>query len=123
MQENNYIPPSSDEMSALVVEPNIQQDNIGKKPDIQSIHNSIIHKANNKSKIENLYSVDRERYSNNFLQKDLEKLSYVDEGAININDAYTRKSDGTYITRYDKGYMVGADNEDIYAQRQSTTDK
>lgn len=46
----------------------------------------------------------------------------LEERNYNIDDAYTRLNDGTYIAKYDN-YKVGRDNAEYAALTQSTTDK
>ena len=50
-----------------------------------------------------------------------EKLSFQNEGFL-VSDAYTKLSDGTYITRYDD-FQQGTDNEDRNARNQSAPSK
>ena len=61
-------------------------------------------------------------FSSMFQSEDSNKVGFK-ENRINIKDAYTKLSNGDYITRYDEGYTLGLDNEDIYAKNQSTTSK
>ena len=92
---------------------------------IGEIHNAIKAKADEKlSNFDQLdYLADERKYfSNMFDTKEQQKVGFK-ENRIDVKDAYTRLSDGTYITRYDKGYTLGLDNEDIYAQSQTTGDK
>ena len=92
---------------------------------IGEIHNAIKLKADEKlSNFDQLdYLADERKYfSSMFDTKEQQKVGFK-ENRIDVKDAYTRLSDGTYITRYDKGYTLGLDNEDIYAQSQTTGDK
>ena len=92
---------------------------------IGEIHNAIKAKADEKlSNFDQLdYLADERKYfSSMFDTKEQQKVGFK-ENRIDVKDAYTRLSDGTYITRYDKGYTLGLDNEDIYAQSQTTGDK
>lgn len=93
---------------------------------VDYVYDSVKAKANEVDTLLEIRDKEREdlSYYRDFFNSAAEpkKVSFQ-EGTINIDDAYTRLSDGTYITRYDEGFLAGANNEEIYAQRQSTSSK
>ena len=100
--------------------------NTGQKPisSVDYIYNSIKSKASAPSLLEKIDNVqnDADYFSNIFSATEDPKVSF-NEDRININEAYTKLSDGSYITRYNEGFLKGADNEQRYAQDQSTASK
>jgi len=93
--------------------------------EVDYIYNSIKIKADTPSLLEQIDSVksDADYFSGMFGQASgPDKVSF-NEDRINIDEAYSRLSDGTYITRYDEGFIKGADNEQRYAEGQSTVSK
>lgn len=90
---------------------------------LQDIHNSIIGKAEerklNTTQLADLNYIEENSLS--YLNQDPNKLSFKNEG-FKIQDAYTKLSNGDFITRYDD-FLQGSDNEDRHAKKQSTTDK
>lgn len=92
---------------------------------VDYIYNSIKTKAAAPSLLEQIDSVkaDADYFSSMFNSASgPDKVSFNEE-RINIDEAYTRLSGGSYITRYDEGFIKGADNENLYAQDQSTVSK
>ena len=92
---------------------------------IDYVYNSIKSKAVTPSLLEKMDGAqdDANYFSNIFNDtKGPEKVSF-NEDRIQIDEAYTRLNSGDYITRYDEGFIKGADNEQRYAERQSTTSK
>ena len=65
---------------------------------------------------------DSQYFSSMFAPAQPNKVSFNEE-RINVDEAYTKLSDGSYITRYDEGFIKGADNEQRYAEGQSTASK
>lgn len=92
---------------------------------VDYIYNSIRTKADSPSLLEKIDNVknDADYFSGIFNSSvKPEKISF-NEDRININEAYTKLSDGSYITRYDEGFTKGANNEQRYADNQSTVSK
>lgn len=92
---------------------------------VDYIYNSIKIKADTPSLLEQIDSVktDADYFSSMFGQaSESDKISF-NEDRINIDEAYSKLSDGTYISRYDEGFIKGADNEQRYAEGQSTVSK
>lgn len=91
---------------------------------VDYVYNSIKSKASTPSLLEKIDGVQRDAdyFSSIFNSSQDNKISF-NEDRINIDEAYTKLSDGTYITRYDEGFIKGADNEQLYAQNQSTVSK
>ena len=92
---------------------------------VDYIHNSIKIKAANPSLLEKIDGVgnDADYFSSIFNEtQEQDKVSF-NEDRINIDEAYTKLSDGTYVTRYDEGFTKGSNNEQIYAEGQSTGSK
>lgn len=116
MQEDNT-PIMAEQFAQLKqTSPQIEED----FSEVDYIYNDVVHKAQTnleKYKKEGQY---RGAISNLFSKPKKRSFS---EDRININDAYTKLSDGTFITRYDEGYMLGADNEQRYAENQTTGSK
>ncbi len=92
---------------------------------IEMIHNDLKFKADEKlSQFDKIDAeADERSYFTSMFQSSEPKKASFNEDRINIDESYTKLSDGSYITRYDKGYTKGLDNEDIYASSQSTGDK
>ena len=86
---------------------------------VDYIYNSIKAKANQPSLLQQIDGVkkDSDYFSSMFKPAEPEKVSFNEE-RINVKEAYTQLSDGSYITRYDEGYLKGADNEQMYAENQ-----
>ena len=92
---------------------------------VEYIYNSIKAKSSSApSLLEKIDSVqnDADYFSSLFNSSQDNKISF-NEDRININEAYTKLSDGSYVTRYDEGFTKGADNEALYAEGQSTVSK
>lgn len=91
------------------------------KPEIESIQNDIIMKAEEKKYSASNYDTYKGLQSSGISIPTTDKVSFTNEG-FNIKDAYTSLSDGSLITRYDD-FQQGTDNEDRHARNQSTTSK
>lgn len=92
---------------------------------VNYIYDDIKAKADTPSLLEQIDEVqnDADYFSGMFnTAQEPKKLSF-NEDRININEAYTKLSDGSYITRYDEGFIKGADNEQRYAEDQTKVSK
>ena len=91
---------------------------------VDYIYNSIKSKAAAPSLLEKIDNTKNEAdyFSGIFNASEDGKVSF-NEDRINIDEAYSQLSDGSYITRYDEGFTKGADNEQRYAEGQSTSEK
>lgn len=90
---------------------------------VDYVYNSIKSKAPSLlSKIDSVKN-DADYFTDIFNSASEPKKFSFNEDTININEAYTKLSDGTFVTRYDEGFIKGADNEELYAQKQSKTSK
>lgn len=117
MADNNNLPQLTEQLANLNGQPQ-------KVSPVDYIYNSIKSKAADPSLLERIDSVkdDADYFSNIFASTQDPKISF-NEDKININEAYSQLSDGSYITRYDEGFIKGADNERLYAEQQSTGSK
>jgi hypothetical protein len=79
-------------------------------------------------KLSNLDTLDQKNQKQDFFSGLFQesapapKLSF-EESRIDIDEAYTKLSDNTYITRYDEGFTKGMDNEQAYAEKQGSGSK
>ena len=91
------------------------------KQDTDYVYSSILQKAEFKNANQSFEAFDS--INKDIFQEEVKsnKLSLYNEG-FDVRDAYTELTDGTLITRYDD-FLQGTDNEDRYAQGQSTLDK
>lgn len=102
--------------------------NTGGQPEVSPVdyvYDSIVAKADNTPSLMqqiDATKTDADYFSGMFNATNDNKVSF-NEDRINIDEAYTQLSDGSYITRYDEGFIKGADNEQLYADQQSTTSK
>ena len=90
---------------------------------IQDIYNSIQSKSPLTNRDKALGTINFQNKVNSLVSANSksEKLSFQNEG-FQVQDAYTKLSDGTFITRYDD-FLQNTDNEDRHAQQQSTASK
>lgn len=116
MAEDNNLPQLTEQLA----------DNLGNQVQqvspVDYIYNNIKSKEQTKLERRDAVQDDADYYSDFFSSSTPDKISF-NEDRININEAYSQLSDGSFITRYDEGFIKGADNEQLYADRQSTVSK
>lgn len=96
----------------------------GKISSVDYIYNSIKAKASAPSLLEKIDNVQNDAdYFSSMFNASKDPRASFNEDRINIDEAYTKLSGGNYITRYDEGFIKGADNEQRYAENQSTVSK
>lgn len=118
--EDNNLPKLTEQLSNVN-----QQESISP---VDYVYNSIKSKAttaSSNSLLKQIDSVknDADYFSDIFSSASGPNKASFNEERINIDEAYTRLSDGTFITRYNEGFIKGADNEELYAQDQSKVSK
>ncbi len=112
------VPMDTVPMETLPMEVGIAE-NSPKIDPVKYIYDDVKKKAD--KRLSNLDSLEQKNQEESFFSgmfqepASASKLSFQ-ENRIDIDEAYTKLSDNTYVTRYDKGYTLGIDNEQAYAE-------